>query len=42
VYSVGLNEEITGAHQKEMSSRDDIVPATKVHGLMGPGPTGET
>jgi len=38
VYSVGLSEEITGAHLKEMASRDDIVVATKVHGPMGPGP----
>ena len=32
------SEEITGAHLKEMASRDDIVVATKVHGAMGPGP----
>lgn len=38
VYSVGASEEITGAHLKEMASRDDIVVATKVHGAMGPGP----
>src|SRR5271163_4224793 len=38
VYSNGLSEEITGAHLKEMASRDDIVLATKVHGAMGPGP----
>jgi aryl-alcohol dehydrogenase (NADP+) len=38
VYSVGLSEEITGAHLKEMASRDDIVVATKVLGAMGPGP----
>ncbi len=38
VYSVGGSEEITGAHLKEMASRDDIVVATKVHGAMGPGP----
>ena len=38
VYSVGASEEITGAHLKEMASRDDIVVATKVHGVMGPGP----
>ena len=38
VYSVGLSEEITGAHLKEMASRDDIVVATKVHGPMGAGP----
>jgi 1-deoxyxylulose-5-phosphate synthase len=33
-----LSEEITGAHLKELASRDDIVVATKVHGPMGPGP----
>jgi aryl-alcohol dehydrogenase (NADP+) len=38
VYSIGLSEEITGAHLGEMASRDDIVVATKVHGPMGPGP----
>jgi aryl-alcohol dehydrogenase-like predicted oxidoreductase len=38
VYSVGLSEEITGAHLRDMASRDDIVVATKVHGPMGPGP----
>jgi 1-deoxyxylulose-5-phosphate synthase len=38
VYSIGLSEEITGAHLKELASRDDIVLATKVHGPMGPGP----
>src|SRR5580704_5620448 len=37
VYSVGLSEEITGAWLKEMASRDDVVVATKVHGVMGPG-----
>src|SRR6202140_3571172 len=38
VYSIGLSEEITGAHLREMASRDDIVLATKVHRPMGPGP----
>src|SRR6476646_3100674 len=38
VYSIGRSEEITGAHLKEMASRDDVVVATKVHGAMGPGP----
>ena len=38
VYSVGRSEEITGIHLKEMAGRDDIVVATKVHGVMGPGP----
>ena len=38
VYSVGRSEEITGKHLNDMASRDDIVVATKVHGVMGPGP----
>jgi aryl-alcohol dehydrogenase-like predicted oxidoreductase len=38
VYSAGLSEEITGAHLREMASRDDIVVATKVHGAMGKSP----
>jgi len=38
VYSIGRSEEIVGAHLKDMASRDDIVVATKVHGMMGPGP----
>jgi 1-deoxyxylulose-5-phosphate synthase len=38
VYSAGLSEEITGAHLKELASRDDIVVATKVHGAMGHSP----
>jgi aryl-alcohol dehydrogenase (NADP+) len=38
VYSIGRSEEITGAHLKAMASRDDVVVATKVHGVMGPGP----
>jgi aryl-alcohol dehydrogenase (NADP+) len=38
VYSLGRSEEITGHWLREMASRDDIVVATKVHGVMGPGP----
>jgi aryl-alcohol dehydrogenase (NADP+) len=38
VYSVGKSEEITGTLLKEMADRDDVVVATKVHGVMGPGP----
>jgi 1-deoxyxylulose-5-phosphate synthase len=38
VYSIGQSEEITGTYLNEMASRDDIVVATKVHGVMGPGP----
>lgn len=38
VYSNGVSEEITGRWLGEIASRDDIVVATKVHGVMGPGP----
>ena len=38
VYSAGLSEEITGFYLNEMASRDDIILATKVHGVMGAGP----
>jgi aryl-alcohol dehydrogenase (NADP+) len=38
VYSIGRSEEITGHWLKELASRDDVVVATKVHGVMGPGP----
>jgi len=38
VYSAGLSEEITGFYLNEMASRDDVVLATKVHGVMGAGP----
>jgi aryl-alcohol dehydrogenase (NADP+) len=38
VYSAGLSEEITGFYLREMTSRDDIVVATKVHGPMGKSP----
>ena len=38
VYSAGQSEEITGMYLRDMASRDDIVVATKVHGVMGAGP----
>ena len=38
VYSAGLSEEITGFYLREMTSRDDIIVATKVHGAMGKSP----
>ena len=38
VYSAGLSEEITGAHLREMASRDDIEVATKVQGIRGASP----
>ncbi len=38
MYSIGRSEEITGFWLRDMVSRDDVVVATKVHGVMGPGP----
>lgn len=38
VYSRGVSEEITGRTLLEMTSRDQVVIATKVHGVMGEGP----
>jgi aryl-alcohol dehydrogenase (NADP+) len=38
VYSQGVSEEITGRALKEMTRREEIVVATKVHGAMGEGP----
>ena len=38
VYSAGQSEEITGAHLREMAPRDEIIVATKVHGVMGHSP----
>jgi aryl-alcohol dehydrogenase-like predicted oxidoreductase len=40
VYSLGSSEEITGILLKEFTSREDVVVATKVHGVMRPGPYG--
>ena len=38
VYSAGQSEEITGFYLNEMASRDEVVVATKVHGVMGHSP----
>ena len=38
VYCAGQSEEIVGALLREMADRDDVVLATKVHGVMGAGP----
>ncbi len=38
VYSSGISEEITGRALRDFASRDEVVLATKVHGVMGPGP----
>ncbi len=40
VYSDGSSEEIVGKALLEMTSRDDLVIATKVHGRMRPGANG--
>ncbi len=39
-YSAGTSEEITGRALLDYASRDDVVIATKVHGVMRPGPNG--
>jgi 1-deoxyxylulose-5-phosphate synthase len=41
VYSGGSSEEITGSTLLSMTSRDEVVIATKVRGRMRPGPNGE-
>ncbi|WP_213816836.1 aldo/keto reductase [Glaciihabitans sp. dw_435] len=41
VYSLGSSEEITGQLLGEMARREDVVIATKVHGVMRPGPHGK-
>ena len=40
VYSDGSSEEIVGRALGEFARRDEIVLATKVHGVMRPGPNG--
>jgi aryl-alcohol dehydrogenase (NADP+) len=40
VYSAGSSEEITGQVLLSLTSREDLVIATKVHGEMRPGPNG--
>lgn len=40
VYSAGSSEEITGQLLRELSRREEVVIATKVHGRMFPGPKG--
>jgi len=41
VYSAGSSEEITGSTLLSLTSRDEVVLATKVRGRMRPGPNGE-
>ena len=38
VYSTGASERVVGKALKDFAARDEIVLATKVHGVMGPGP----
>jgi len=40
VYSAGSSEEIVGRALKDFANRDEIVLATKVRGVMHPGPNG--
>jgi aryl-alcohol dehydrogenase-like predicted oxidoreductase len=40
IYSVGVSEEITGRALADFARRDEIVIATKVFGVMRPGPNG--
>jgi aryl-alcohol dehydrogenase-like predicted oxidoreductase len=38
VYSNGMSEEVVGRALRDFAIRDEVVIATKVHGVMGPGP----
>ena len=38
VYNNGVSEEITGRALRDFAPRDEVVIATKVFGVMGPGP----
>src|SRR3954469_14424993 len=40
VYSAGTSEKIIGRLLEELTDREDVVLATKVHGRMRPGPNG--
>ena len=40
VYSIGRSEEILGRALKDFARRDEVIIATKVHGVMRPGPNG--
>ncbi|GGO05989.1 aldo/keto reductase [Saccharibacillus kuerlensis] len=40
VYSDGTSEEIVGRALKDFANRDEVVVATKVHGIMRKGPNG--
>jgi len=38
VYNEGLSEQIVGRALRDLAKRDEVVIATKVNGVMGPGP----
>ena len=38
VYSNGTSETVVGRALRDFAARDEVVIATKVHGVMGPGP----
>ncbi len=38
VYSAGMSEEVVGRALRDFAKRDEVVLATKVNGVMGPGP----
>jgi aryl-alcohol dehydrogenase-like predicted oxidoreductase len=40
VYSIGSSEEILGRALADFARREEVVVATKVHGVMRPGPNG--
>ena len=40
VYSFGASEEVTGRALRDLARREEVVIATKVHGVMRPGPNG--
>lgn len=40
IYSLGNSEEILGRAIKDFARREEVVLATKVHGVMRPGPNG--
>ncbi|MCU1412104.1 MAG: aldo/keto reductase [Rhodoglobus sp.] len=40
VYSIGSSEEIVGRALADFARREEVVIATKVHGVMRPGPNG--
>ena len=38
VYGLGASEEVVGRALRDFAARDEVVIATKVYGVMGPGP----